>query len=88
MILDRIVGINNNNNNCTNSIVPISLNSSRSEARQKLIHLASHTQGQTKVVIGAWNRRQFMVEKQFQINIFQFLQKMFIVSEYLIAIGS
>ena len=39
-------------------------------------HLASHTQGQAKVVTGAWNH-QVMVEKQFQINRFYFLRKVF-----------
>ena len=38
------------------------------ERRNTQNRLASHTRGQANVVIGAWNRRTFMVEKQFQIN--------------------
>ena len=37
-------------------------------------HLGNHTRGQTKVVIGAWNRRHSIVEKQFQTTMF-FLRK-------------
>ena len=38
--------------------------------RNKQNHLASHTRGHVNIVIEAWNRRNYMVEKQFQTNMF------------------
>ena len=37
---------------------------------KKQNHLASHTQKQATVVIGAWIYRKCKVEKQFQTNMF------------------
>ena len=56
-----------NNSNFKTSITPISLKGSSSEAQQTKL-LASHTQGQEKVVIGAWKSRNFMVESLFKTN--------------------
>ena len=41
----------------------------------------SRKQGQARVVIGAWNRRKYMVEKQFQTNMVDFFMKGGVVSE-------
>ena len=59
-----------NNNNCNNyktSIAPISLRRSSSEVQQKN-NLACYTRGEAIVVIGAWNLRKDMVEKQYKIT--------------------
>ena len=57
-----------NSNNCKPSIAPITLKVS--QRRNKQNHLASHTREQAKVVIRAYNRRNVMIEKQFQTNMF------------------
>ena len=48
---------------CETSIASIPLKN-QDQRHNRQHHLASHTRGQAKVVIGAWNRRKCMVEKQ------------------------
>ena len=56
-------------NYCTIFIALISLNNSNSGATNKTINFGyNHTQA--NVVIGEWNSRKGMVEKQFQTNMF------------------
>ena len=57
------------NNNKHNVYCAYILKNSGSEAQQKR-NLASQKRGQAKVIIGACNRRNVMVEKQFQTNMF------------------
>ena len=58
-----------NNNNCNTSIVSVSLAIQARGATNKIIW-HNHKQGQAKVIIGAWNHRKGMVEKQFQTTLF------------------
>ena len=66
-----------NNNYCKTSIAPISLKSSSSEAQHTKSFGFSYMETQAKFIIGAWNCRTVMVEKQFQTNMFSvfFLRK-------------
>ena len=65
------VSENNNNNNCKTKIYSAYI----------LKILASLTQGHAKVVIGARNRQQIMIEKQLKTNMHEFFMKCLIVSE-------
>ena len=46
------------------------------------------TGGQEKVIIGAWNQQTFMVEKQFQTNMFSVFLMVAVASEDSVVIGS
>ena len=43
------------------TIITVNFYTLKTQSRNKQNHLANPTRGQAKVVIGAWNRRTFMV---------------------------
>ena len=51
--------------NCNTSTVPLSL---KIQAQRSNIQNRNHNRGETRLVTGAWNRRNFVEEKQIETN--------------------